>query len=99
MCNAKPDTASQLLRESVFHSAPSLHTLSVTLTRGRKGREGERQALAVPHRRLSGSQACILGLDEALMTGLGTWDTGPTGDLQVPVDKPEPDSHPARVGL
>lgn len=67
---------------------------------GWKGREGERQAARlVPHSRLSGSRADILGLDVVLMTGLGAWDTGPTGDLQFPVDRPEPDSHPARVGL
>ena len=32
------------------------------------------------------------------MTGLGAGDTGPTGDLQVQVDEPEPDSLPAQVG-
>lgn len=33
------------------------------------------------------------------MTGLGAGDAGPTGDLQVLVDEPEPDSLPAQVGL
>lgn len=33
------------------------------------------------------------------MTGLGAGDTGPTGDLQVLVDEPEPDSLPAQVGM
>ena len=32
------------------------------------------------------------------MTGLGAGDTGPTGDLQVQVDEPEPGSLPAQVG-
>lgn len=33
------------------------------------------------------------------MTGLGAGDAGPTGDLQVQVEEPEPDSLPAQVGL
>ena len=33
------------------------------------------------------------------MTGLGAGDVGPTGDLQVLVDDPEPESVPAQVGL
>lgn len=41
----------------------------------------------------------FFGLDAALMTGLGAWDAGPTGDLRVLVDNPEPDSHLAQVGL
>lgn len=32
------------------------------------------------------------------MTGLGAGDAGPTGDLQVQVDEPEPDSLPSQVG-
>lgn len=32
------------------------------------------------------------------MTGLGAGDAGPTGDLQVQVDEPEPDSLTSQVG-
>lgn len=66
-------------------------------------RERERASAAThssltPGSKFTGSQADFLGLDAALMTGLGAWDTGSTGDLQVLVDEPRSDSHPAQVG-
>lgn len=70
----------------------------------RRERESERaheraQPLVLtPGSKFKGSQADFLGLDAALMTGLGAWDTGSTGDLQVLVDEPRSDSHPVQVG-
>lgn len=66
-------------------------------------RERERASAAThssltPGSKFTGSQADFLGSDAALMTGLGAWDTGSTGDLQVLVDEPRSDSHPAQVG-
>ena len=57
------------------------------------------QPLFVPHSRLRGSPADILGVDAAPMTGLGAWDTGPSGDLQVLQEEPGPDPQPVQVGL
>lgn len=73
--------------------------------RRERGREGEqkrdrkRASLCPSLQAAPAARADVLGLDAALMTGLGAWDTGPTGDPQVLVDEPGPDSHPARVGL
>lgn len=66
-------------------------------------RERERASAAThssltPGSKFTGSQADFLGSDAALMTGLGAWDTGSTGDLQVLVDELRSDSHPAQVG-
>lgn len=86
--------------QSFFVSVFTLSGMS-----GWKRREGESERRRSSHSLQSaspsskGSQADILGVDAALMTGLGAWDTGPTGDLQVLLEEPQTDSHPLRVGL
>ncbi|KAA8580119.1 hypothetical protein FQN60_005654, partial [Etheostoma spectabile] len=63
--------------------------------REREVGEAASHSSLTPGSKFIGSQADFLGLDAALMTGLGAGDAGPTGDLQVLLDEPGPDSLPA----
>lgn len=85
-------------REIVRHQWLVSHSVLAAAER-KRGSGGATLSSLTPGSKFTGSQADFLGLDTALMTGLRPGDAGPTGDLQVLVDEPEPDSLLLQVGL